>query len=81
MFALQVQKATVEPLHWETSIQGTPPFRGHKIWSRKNTHIIFAPITSIAGTPLFRGKGHFFWFSKPVFNLHSGDILTGHKES
>ena len=27
---------TVEPLLWDTSIQGTPPFRGHKIWLRKN---------------------------------------------
>ena len=40
MIAYHLQKATVEPLHWETSIQGTPPFRGHKIWSRKNTHTI-----------------------------------------
>ena len=42
---------------------GTPPFRGHKIWSWKNTliiFIIFVCITSIEGTPLFRGKGHFF---------------------
>ena len=25
----------------------TPPFTGHKIWSRKNVHIFFAPVTSI----------------------------------
>ena len=80
MFANRVRKAIVEPLHWETTIQGTPPCRGHKIWSRKNFHAIFVSVTSIEGTPLFRGKGHFFWVSKPVFNLHSGDILTDHKE-
>ena len=32
---MPVQTA-VEPLFWDTSIQGTPPFRGHKIWPRKN---------------------------------------------
>ena len=32
---------TVEPLLWDTSIQGTPPFRRHKIWSQKSAHIIF----------------------------------------
>ena len=26
---------------WDTSIQETSPFRGHKMWSRKNLHIIF----------------------------------------
>ena len=36
---------------WETSIQGTPPFRGHKIWSWKNVYIIFVFVTSIEGTP------------------------------
>ena len=36
--------------------EGTPPFRGHKIWSRKNVHVIFVFVTSIEGTPLFRGK-------------------------
>ena len=30
--------------------------------------------TSIEGTPLFRGKVHFFWIPKPKFKLHSGDI-------
>ena len=33
---------TVEPLLWDNSIQRTPLFRGHKIWSKKNFHIIFA---------------------------------------
>ena len=36
---------------WETCIQGTPPFRGHKIWSWKNVCIIFVFVTSIEGTP------------------------------
>ena len=53
----------VEPLLWDTSIQGTPPFRGHKIWSRKNVHIIFVSVTSVVGAPLFRGKGNFSWVS------------------
>ena len=26
---------------------------------------------SIKGKPLFKGEGHFFWVSKPGFNLHS----------
>ena len=51
---------------WDTSIQaGTPSFRGHKIWSRQNLHIIFVFVTSFERTPLFRGKGHFFWAPKP----------------
>ena len=45
---------TVEPLLWDTSIRGTPDghlhFRRHKIWSRKNVHIIFVFVTSIEGT-------------------------------
>ena len=31
----------------DTSIQGTPLFRGQKIWSRWNVHIIFVFVTSI----------------------------------
>ena len=31
-------QAAVEPLLQDTSIQGTPPFRGHKIWPGKNVH-------------------------------------------
>ena len=64
---------TVEPLLWDTSIQGSPPFRGHKIWSRKNVHMIFVSIPSSVGTPLFRGKAHIFWVPKPGVNLHSED--------
>ena len=53
---------------WNLSF-GTPPFRGHKIWSRKNVHIIFVFVTSNEGT-LFLGpetriqapfRGHFPW--------------------
>ena len=37
-----------------TSIQGIPPFRGHKIWSWKNvSHIIFISVTFTEGTPFF----------------------------
>ena len=46
----------MEPLLWDTSIQGTPPFKRHKIWCWKNAHIIFVSVTSIEGTSLFRGK-------------------------
>ena len=36
----------------------------------------FAFVTSIEWSPLFRGKGHFFCFSKPGFNLLSEDTLV-----
>ena len=29
-FPVLLVPTTVEPLHWDTSIQGTPPFKGHK---------------------------------------------------
>ena len=59
-FSCALYVITVEPLLWDTSVQGTPPFSGHKIWSWKNVHIIFVQsVSSIEGTPLFRGKGHF----------------------
>ena len=48
----------------------------HRLWSRKNVHIILVSITSVEETPLFRGKGHFFWVPKPGFKLHLGDTLT-----
>ena len=67
---------TVEPLLWDTSIQGTAPFRGLKIWSRKNVHRIFVFVTSTEGILLFRGKKHFFWVPKPGFNFHSGNTLA-----
>ena len=34
-------------LLWDTSIQGIPPFRGHKICSLKNVHIIFVSFISV----------------------------------
>ena len=61
------------PLLWNTSNQGTPPFRAHRTW--KNVVKIFVFVTSIEGTPLFRGKEDFFWVPKPGFNLHSADTL------
>ena len=33
-------------------------------------------VTSIEGTPLFRGKGHFFRVLKPRWNLQSGNTLA-----
>ena len=60
----------------DISIQGTPPFRGHKNWYRKNVHIIIASVSFIEETPLFRGKGHVFWVPKPWFDLHLGDTLA-----
>ena len=66
----------MEPLHYDTSFEGTSPFRGHKIWSRRNVHIIFVSVTSIEGTPLFRGKGRILRVPKRGFNLHSGDTLA-----
>ena len=51
--------------HWHLSL-GTRLFREHKIWSGKKVHIIFVFVTSIEGTPLFRGKGQFFRVLKPI---------------
>ena len=51
---------SVEPLLSDTSNKGTPPFRGHKILSRKNAHINYVSNASIERTPLFTGKGPFF---------------------
>ena len=42
----------------------------------KNVHTIIVFATSIEGTPLFRGEGHFFWVPKPAFNLPSGNTLV-----
>ena len=68
---------TVDPLLWDTSVQGTPPFTGYKIGSWKTFHIIFVSVTSIKGKHLLRGKGPSFWVPKPGFNLHLGDTLAG----
>ena len=48
----------------------TSSILGHKIWSRKNVHLLFVFVSSIEWTPLFRGKGHFLWVLKPRFNIH-----------
>ena len=56
----------------DTCVQGTPVLRGHLCLGDnsvqgtrnlvpENVDIIFVFATSIEGTPLFRGKGHFFW--------------------
>ena len=56
----------------DTCVQGTPLFRGHLCLGDtsvqgtqnlvpQNVDIIFVFATSIEGTPLSRGKGHFFW--------------------
>ena len=75
----QLNKLLQENLSLET-----PPFKGHKICSPKNVHIIFLCVTSIEGTPLgsFRGKGHFFCFSQnPQFKGHlSTQTVTAHKK-
>ena len=68
---------TVEPLLWDTSIQGSPPFRGHKIWSRKNVHIIFVSILSSEGTP---GERHTFSGSRNP-GLTSIQGTPNHSES
>ena len=99
---LSLVDGTLEPLLWDTSVQGTPPqnlvlkkmftqslyllplFLGHlcsrdtssKFGPEKNVHTIFVFVTSVLGTPLFRGRGHCFWVPKPRFNLHSRDILA-----
>ena len=52
---------SVERFLSDASNKGTPPFREHKILSRKNAHIIYVSNASIEGTPLFTGKGPFFW--------------------
>ena len=58
---------------------GTSPLGHFYPRDTKNVHIIFVFVTSFEGTPLFRGKGHFFKVPTPRFNLHSGDTLAlGH---
>ena len=45
-FAFKIRiRYTVESL-----FMGTPPFRGHKLWSWKNVHIIIVSVMSIEGT-------------------------------
>lgn len=54
---------TVEPLFWDSSIQGIPRFREYKIWSLK---LLPQYIQYIEETPLFTGKGDFFWVQKAI---------------
>ena len=61
------------------AIQGTPLFRGDKIWSLKNVNIIFVSVTSTEGIFLFREKGPFFWV--PQFREHISTLkVTDHKK-
>ena len=53
-----------------------PPFMGHKIWSRKNVHIIFVSVTSIERTHLFREEGNLFWVPKTRFKFGPGKTFT-----
>ena len=53
-----------ELLLWDTPIQGTPPFKRHKIWSHNKD------------TSLFWVKGHFFCIPKSRINFYSGDTLA-----
>ena len=62
MFANHLQKPTVERLLWDTTIQGTPPFRGYEIWSQKKhsdnlcTYYLYGRDTFIQGKwPIFLG--------------------------
>ena len=76
----QSQLCIVVTCWWYT---GTSPL-GHlcsrdissKCGPEKNVNITFVFVTSILGTPLFRGKGQRFLGPKPRFNLHSGDTLA-----
>ena len=63
---------TVEPFQWDTSIQGTLPFRGQKIWPGKCSHNLCICYLLSEGAPLFKKRGHF----KPRFSLYSGDTLA-----
>ena len=55
----------------DTSIHGTP-----NSVQEKCSHNLCIYYPSIERTPLFRGKGQFFWARKPGFNLHSRDTLA-----
>ena len=71
----------MEPLLWDASVQETPPFRGHKIWSQKNVHIIFV-LVNFLKSHLYLGERdtYFFWVPKPGFRGHlSTQKVTDHK--
>ena len=68
------------------SLKRSLPFREHKIWCRKNVHIIFVLLPLLKGHLYFRGKGHFFSGSrdpgrvKPLFKGHlCTQKVTDHK--
>ena len=65
------------------------PHFGHlysrdKLWPRKKCSrtytVIFVPVTSIVGTPLLRGKEHFFWSRNQGLTSISTQNVTDHKE-
>ena len=76
---LQHKSNTVEHLLWGISIQRTPQFKVHKIWSLENVQISFASVTSVEGTPRFDRKEHVFWVPKPGYILTS--IISGNTSS
>ena len=53
-----------------------PPFRGHKIWSRVNVHIIFVSVTSIERTHLFREEGNISGSQNPGLTSIQGTSLA-----
>ena len=57
-----------------TSIQGTPPFRGHKIWSRKNVQIIFVFVMALLKGHLYSGRDALFLSTE---NTDSTSIQPG----
>ena len=59
----------MEPLLWDTSIQGKPSFRGHKIWrsQKKCSHNLCTCICDLCWRDTsLQGKGHFCWVPKPA---------------
>ena len=46
-------------------IQGTPPFRGHEIWSQKNVHIIFV-YAFLPACPLYPYYKENLWLNSGV---------------
>ena len=65
-FLFQILNA-VEPLLWDTCIQGTASFRGLKIWSRKNVHRRYL-------LPLW--KGYFYSRERNTFSGSGNPGLT-----
>ena len=64
---------TVEPLLWDTSMQGTQNlFREEK----RPHNLCLCYLYSIELKSIFWRKGHVFWSPKPEYDLHSGDILA-----